>query len=213
MPKYKVKQARGTAETLSATEAARLMQWLETYRGKQNKNGSWWGKPGCMIPYYALTLFAGIRPDWKDGEICKLAEKDIRMNTGVILIEPETSKVNEKRSTKIQPNLRLWLEKYPISEYPIITASRFRDMWVDVRKEHKLSHDVMRHTFISMTVGAFRSVGDASLQAGNSEAVIRKHYLDLKTVEEADQFWKIAPEGHNLPMLQKKDGKYISIAD
>jgi len=62
----------------------------------------------------------------------------------------------------------------------------------------------MRHTFISMTVGAFCSVGDASLQAGNSEAVIRKHYLDLKSVEEADAFWMIVPEGEKLPEMERK---------
>ena len=67
----------------------------------------------------------------------------------------------------------------------------------------------MRHTFISMTVGAFRSVGDASLQAGNSEAVIRKHYLDLKSVEEADVFWGIVPAGEELPEMEKKDGRYV----
>ena len=102
-----------------------------------------------------------------------------------------------------------WLEKYPIEDYPIIPTRRFRDLWVDVREQRKLTHDVMRHTFISMTVGAFRSVGDASLQAGNSEAVIRKHYLDLKSVEEADAFWKIVPKGETLPGLEKKDGRYV----
>ena len=212
VPQFKVKKARGTAETLSATQAQEFMHWLESYRGKKNKTGTWWGEPGCMVPYFALTLFAGIRPDWKDGEIRKLRPQDIRLDTDVILIEPDVSKVNEKRAIKIQPNLRYWLEKYPIDEYPIIPR-RMRDHWVHIRKEHSLPHDVMRHTFISMTVGAFRSVGDASLQAGNSEAVIRKHYLDLKTEAEADQFWSIIPNGETLPAdLEKKDGRYTVVA-
>ncbi len=193
VPQFKIKKSRGTAETLSAEEAKDFMHWLESYRGKQNKDGSYWGKPGCMVLYFALTLFAGIRPDWKDGEIRKLQQKDIRLDTGVILIEPEVSKVNEKRSITIQPNLKTWLEKYPLDDYPII-PKRFRDMWVHVRKEQKLPHDVMRHTFISMLVGVFRSVGDASLQAGNSEAVIRKHYLNLNTEAEAKEFWLVTPK-------------------
>ncbi len=41
-----------------------------------------------------------------------------------------------------------------------------------------------------LLVGAFRSVGDAALQAGKSEAVVRRHYLDLKTVEEVTNFTK-----------------------
>jgi hypothetical protein len=67
LPIYKVRKARGTAATLSTSEAEELMSWLESYLGEHNKDGSWWGKPGCMVPYFALTLFAGIRPDWKDG--------------------------------------------------------------------------------------------------------------------------------------------------
>jgi hypothetical protein len=58
-----------------------------------------------------------------------------------------------------------------------------------------LTHDVLRHTFISMFVAKFRSMGEAALQAGNSESIIRKHYLDLKSAAEAEQFWGILPLG------------------
>jgi hypothetical protein len=212
LPQFKLKHARGTAETLDAAAAAQFMHWLEGYRGRANKGGSWWGQAGCMVPYYALALFAGVRPDWTDGEMAKLRPEHIRLDTGVILIEPEVSKVNEKRAIKIQPNLRAWLEKYPVTSYPILPVRRFRDMWLDVRKEWSLAHDVMRHTFISMTVGAFRSVGDAALQAGNSEAIIRRHYLDLKSVEEADRFWRIVPQGMALPeKMEKRDGRYVEV--
>lgn len=56
-----------------------------------------------------------------------------------------------------------------------------------------LTHDVLRHTFISMFVAKFRSMGEAALQAGNSESIIRKHYLDLKSKEESEQFLGIVP--------------------
>lgn len=189
---FKIKKSRGTAETLTAKQSRDLMHWLESYKGKQNKNGTWWGKPGCLVPYFALTLFAGIRPDYSDGEIKKLRPEDIRYDTNVIFIEPQVSKVNEKRTIEIQPNLRTWLERYPIDDYPII-PQRIRDLLQDVRKQKKLPYDVMRHTFISMIVGAFRSVGDAALQAGNSETIIRKHYLNLKSPKEAKEFWSIVP--------------------
>jgi hypothetical protein len=52
---------------------------------------------------------------------------------------------------------------------------------------------VLRHTFISMHVAKFRSMGDTALQAGNSEAIIKKHYLNLVSPEEADAFWQIVP--------------------
>ncbi len=37
VPQYKIKQRRGSAKILSADKAAELMEWLETYRGKQNR--------------------------------------------------------------------------------------------------------------------------------------------------------------------------------
>lgn len=210
VPKHKIKHSRGTAAILSATQAKELMHWLETYRGHRNKDDSWWAEPGSLIPYFALTLFAGIRPDWRTGEIQKLQEQHINLSTGVIHIEPEVSKVGEKRTIKIQPNLAQWLSKYPVAQYPIVKTRRFHSLWADVRKRFKLPHDVMRHTYISMTVGAFSSVGDAALQAGNSEEIVRKHYLDVVDVTEADEFWRITPQGMSLPHdLEKKDGRYV----
>ena len=47
---------------------------------------------------------------------------------------------------------------------------------------------------------------DASLQAGNSEAIIRKHDLDLKSTEEADHFWRITPAGTE---LHKREGRFV----
>lgn len=61
-------------------------------------------------------------------------------------------------------------------------------------EKHALSHDVLRHTFISMCVAKYRSLGDAALQAGNSESIIRRHYLDLKSRDEAEAFFSILPK-------------------
>jgi hypothetical protein len=38
-----------------------------------------------------------------------LPASDVRLDTGVILIEPSVSKVRMKRSVTIQPNLAAWL--------------------------------------------------------------------------------------------------------
>lgn len=212
LPKHKERAQRGTAETLKADTAADLMEFLETYTGIAGaKKSSSHHRPGFFVPFFALALFGGIRPDWKYGEISKIRPQDVDLTTNVIRIEPEVSKVNEKRTIKIQPNLRLWLEKYPLDEYPPIPPRNAERLLRDVRSKFAIGHDVLRHTFISMTVAAFRSVGDAALQAGNSEAVIRKHYLDLKSIEEADTFWQITPTGTSLPRLKKKDGRFMVV--
>ena len=81
---------------------------------------------------------------------------------------------------------------YPIDRYPIIPSSAPK-LLAEIRKKFSLGHDVLRHVYISMHVAKFRSMGDTALQAGNSEAIIKKHYLNLMTPEEADAFWKIVP--------------------
>jgi hypothetical protein len=68
-----------------------------------------------------------------------------------------------------------------------------------VALKHRLSHDVMRHTWISMFVAKFRSLGEAAFQAGNSEGIIRRHYLDLKAPEEAETFFGILPKAAPRP--------------
>jgi len=150
-------------------------------------------KGGRLVPFFALCLFAGIRPCLRTGEILRLKPEHIDLETGVIRIEPDVSKVKELRRVTIQPNLAIWLKAYPLKKFPIIIPNlqKFR---AKVAKRFGLTHDVMRHTFISMYVAKFRSLGEAALQAGNSESIIKKHYLDLKSTAEAEQFFGILPK-------------------
>lgn len=181
VPHYDITHKRGSAATLTAEKAAALMNYVENYRD------------GCLAPFFALALFAGIRPDNSNGEISKLTAGNVNMNTGVIHVEPEISKVDMKRNVTIQPNLAAWLAAYPLTKYPLVV----KNMWyhrIAISKKFGLSHDVLRHTFISMHVAKFRSMGDTALQAGNSEAIIRRHYLDVKSSDEANAFFSIMPK-------------------
>jgi hypothetical protein len=91
------------------------------------------------------------------------------------------------------------LRVYPLEKNPIIPVNlqHLREKAVE---KFDLTHDVMRHTFISMFVAKFRSIGEAALQAGNSESIIRKHYLDLKDPADADLFFGIMPERKPTPV-------------
>ena len=181
VPHLRIAHRRGSAKTLSAEQVEKLMRHVEQLDG------------GAFVPFFALALFAGIRPCLRAGEILKLRPEHVRLDTGVILIEPEVSKVRMKRNVAIQPNLAAWLTAYPLKKFPIIPANLQHER-ARIAKLFDLSHDIMRHTFISMHVGKFRSMGEAALQAGNSESIIRKHYLDLKTKEESEQFFAITPK-------------------
>ena len=188
VPHYRIRKKRGCAQTFTAERAAKLMGFLETYDG-----GKW-------VPYFALCLFAGIRPGVPHGEITKLKPEAVDEKAGVINISAEVSKVREPRKITIQPNLAAWLRAYPLNKFPIIVGN-FKKRRDRFAKEFGLTHDVLRHTFISMFVAKFRSMGEAALQAGNSESIIRKHYLDLRSPAEAEQFFSIMPKRIAAPLM------------
>ena len=179
-PHHRINHRRGSAVTISAEEAARLMAHVAAY------------EKGEMVPYFALCLFAGIRPCLRFGEISKLKRESVNLETGSIRIEPDVSKVRMPRLVTIQPNLAAWLRAYPLERYAILPPNAV-NMHRRICTEFKLTHDVLRHTFISMFVAKFRSMGEAALQAGNSESIIRKHYLDLRSPAEAERFFGILP--------------------
>jgi integrase len=181
VPHYRIRRKRGVAQTFTVAQARTLMEHFETF-----EDGRW-------VPYFALCLFAGIRPGVPHGEITKLNPEAVDLEAGVIHISAEVSKVREPRQVTIQPNLAAWLRAYPLEKYPIIVGN-FKKRRERFAKEFGLTHDVLQRTFISMFVAKFRSIGEASIQAGNSESIIRKHYLDLKTTAEADAFFGILPK-------------------
>ncbi len=195
-PHYRIRHRRGSAETITPEKAKNLMAYLEGY------------EDGKLVPYFSPCLFAGIRPSARDGEVARLLPEHIRLNTGVILIEPEVSKVRMKRMVTIQPNLSVWLQAYPFKPTKPSYIEYHR---LKINKLFKLTHDVLRHTFISMFVGKFRSMGEAALQAGNSESIIRKHYLDLKTSAEADQFFGILPSKPAPAAAENNSDKALSL--
>lgn len=55
VPHFRIRQSRDIIETFSAAQARALMEFVETYEG-----GRW-------VPYFALCLFAGIRPSVFEG--------------------------------------------------------------------------------------------------------------------------------------------------
>jgi len=188
-PAAKVKRlevkSRGLPDILTAEETLHVMSLAARWRG------------GVLAKYYALLLFTGIRPE---GEMAKLAKNESRyidLKRGVIHIEPEVSKTNQYRQIPIRENLRQWLEAF---RGPIIPRN-FDRLVKRFRKHCRLTHDVARHTFISHHVSAFKSVGEASLEAGNSEFVVKKHYLNLATATEGEAFWRIILGPHKRAII------------
>jgi len=148
-----------------------------------------------LIPFFVLTLFCGVRPTFKEGEIARINQSRIDLEAGTLILRKNDTKTKRARIVKLQPNVIEWLKRYPLDRYPVIPPN-FRKTYFKVRKQFRLKYDQLRHTFCSMLVGKYRSVADAAMQAGNSELVMWSNYLSLVEKEEAEAFWEIRPQGH-----------------
>ena len=146
-------------------------------------------KRGSFVPAFALLYFAGIRP-FELQRLAPLADKMINRKTGIITVPASVSKTKQKRQVYISDNLAAWLDAFP---FPIIPPN-FKREYARIRKHFALSHDEARHSFISYHVALHRSIGDAALQAGNSEAIVKRHYLNLRPKEEGALFFSIVPD-------------------
>jgi hypothetical protein len=166
----------GHIEILSVEKAKSLIDWVTGF------------KDGKYVRYFALALFAGIRPG---GELEKLDSHHhlINLATNTIRLTPAVSKTGKSRSITIQPNLYQWLTQFPGDIFPVNSDRELKT----IRKQFGLSHDVLRHTFISMHIAAFKSFADSALESGNSEVIIRSNYLNTSAFPEAKAFWEIAP--------------------
>ncbi len=195
--KYR-KLDRELPRILTIKQTLKLMREVETYRD------------GAMTRYFALALFAGLRTG-PEGELHKLArhpDRDqlIDIKRGVIHVPSEISKTRMKRQIVIRDNLKLWLEHSGTEILPVGHDKMVKHL----RKMHGLSHDQLRHSFFSFHVAAFRSVGDASLEGGNTESVVKKHYLNLATQREGLAFWRVAPRG--IKLAREQAPKIIRLA-
>jgi hypothetical protein len=146
-----------------------------------------------LAKVYALMLLAGLRPD-DDGEVFKLARRPdvdqlINLRTGKITVPATVSKVKRQRKVTVCDALNKWLSL----PGPILPTNADRHIKA-FRVAQKLTPDVCRHTFVTNHVATHGSLADTAMQSGNSERIIRQHYADQVTKDEAAPFWRIVPD-------------------
>ncbi len=70
-------------------------------------------------------------------------------------------------------------------------------------------HNVMRHTYATMHVGAFRDAAATALNMGHGRDsdILERHYLGLVPKSEARRYWRIAPSGRPVPPPEPPPGR------
>ena len=149
-----------------------------------------------FIPWMALALFAGIRPE----EIDRLTWADVDLERGAVTINAAASKVRRRRVTPLTPAAVAWLRLGGDLAIPYVSRRRYIRR---VRNHLGLSvwpQDVLRHTAATYWLHEHGDAGKVALWLGNSARILLAHYRELVSEADAGAFWAIRPESSQMEL-------------
>ena len=151
-----------------------------------------------LLPFLALGLFCGVRPD---GELLEIEWTDIKSDE--IVIRPEVSKTNRRRFIDLSDNAKAWLNAYAAQGGAMagkvvqFTASELRTHRTANWKAAEISEwpqQGMRHTFCSCWLAQHGDVNKLVLMSGHDsvDTMWRAYHAGIPEAEAA-RFWSIMP--------------------
>lgn len=161
-------------EFISVDAARDLMTWLEDTHPD-------------LAPYYALGLFAGLRPT----EITRLTWEAVKDDH--IRIAGEDSKTRQHRIIEIMPNLAKWIAQYRATG-PVCT--RQYPTGPALKSGRKYPKDFARHSFATYHLALFESSEKTAFQLGHglNPGMLLRHYRGLATRQESKDYFAIFPK-------------------
>ena len=167
--------------------------------------------PATYLPWVVLSAFAGIRTleifDDRGGKQ-QLDWRNIHLDDPEphIFVPAAVAKTAEKRKVPICDCLRQWLRPLakksgpicpPPAPYRACAAWGGRSLTSVIAEATGLAwrSNALRHSYGTYSVIETGSVGRVALRMGNSESIIKNHYLDAtRRTAEAAQWFSITPD-------------------
>jgi integrase len=147
--------------------------------------------PPHLIPILAIGAFSGIRM----AELNRLDWSAVDLERGHIELRASQAKTASRRIIPITDNLRAWIEPLQRKGKVVRTALLHREVTALTRAlKLEWPRNVLRHSFISYRIAKVKSADQVALEAGNSAAIIFKHYRELATEAKADAWFGILPK-------------------
>lgn len=148
--------------------------------------------PG-YLPVLWLAAGAGLRRKELHGQIWE----DIDLDRGLLRVTAAKPNTPARRLVPLhKATVQALRACDPPKKGPIcanLTVDRIRDI-ARTAGVH-LAENGFRNTWISARVASTGNIAETSLEAGNSPATIRKHYLELMRKDQAEAWWQApAPE-------------------
>ena len=210
-----LKTERDEPEPLTVAQVRRLLHQAAAHRN------------GAVLPYVALSLFAGLRPT----ELARINWADIDLEGGTIKLGAKLATIRQRRLVELvyltqtnkdrtgrnlPANLSAWLLPHAMRRTPIRGVNWRKDFdavktaagWgTPSPKQPDLkpwTQDILRHTAISNHLAHFQHEGKTATWVGISPDILQRHYKGLVTQVDAFEFWSIVPDDKALGQAGKQ---------
>jgi integrase len=161
-----------------------------------------WPAERELVPFFAITLFAGIRSDEMSGEITRLKWENILLDDGIIHLPASITKTGRRRDVSIRPALKAWLEWHITTggnQSGLIVPCKgttLRNKRRDVFRAAGVEHvqNGFRHSFASYAAKAESlDIVEKEIGHAGSRELLNRHYrTDIKAAE-ATAYWSLRP--------------------
>jgi integrase len=136
----------------------------------------------------AIGAFAGLRM----AEIHRLEWKAVDLDRRIITLRADQAKTASRRIVPISDNLAAWIEHLP-REGKVVKNTGLDLTKLTDRLGMKWPRNALRHSYISYRLAIVKDAAKVALEAGNSPDIIFKHYRELVTEPEANEWFSIMP--------------------
>jgi len=148
-----------------------------------------------MKAVLAIGAFAGLRA----AELQRLDWSEVKLSEGVIIVSAEKSKTAARRVVPIMENLIKWLSPFVRGQGRVSPGATIHSFCGRCRYVSRAAgvpwvRNGLRHSFCSYRLALTHDPARVANEAGNSPAMIHRHYKALTTEAIAKRWFAIEPE-------------------
>ena len=168
----------------------------------------------ALLPQLVICAYSGLRKK----ESLRLDWSEVKLDRGFIELKAGITKNRDRRLAPLTGHSAEWLRHHAKDRGRVAYyahENKFNAAIVgDVnaaRKKAGLIPDFrwkkngLRDSFISYRTAAIKNIPQVALEAGNSPAMIQKHYLEAVTEQEASEYFEISPAKPDNVIAMKKE--------
>lgn len=171
-----------------------------------------WKHDREMVPYFAIAIFAGLRPDVRS-EITRLDWEDVDFEHKQIRVGKNfDNKTGTRRFVEMEENLLAWLEPWKNATGPVVPPNLVRRRryltrgkyqspektpsvkWKELVPNGEEARDITRHTYGSYLEAKYRNRNKVMANMGHLDtSTYEQHYRNARSPQEAEAFWDLRP--------------------